>query len=46
MTNYYSVTTEDGITYYVFAGTKLEAAAQVADQMDPEDEILEVMKVL
>lgn len=44
--NYYNVETEDGITYHVFATSKLDAAKQVTDSMDPDDEILEVTQVL
>ncbi|MGI5408184.1 hypothetical protein ACQEV9_15455 [Streptomyces chartreusis] len=43
----YTVETEDGITYEgIFAPTKLEAAKQVAEVMDTEDEILEVTQIV
>jgi len=45
--NLYTVETEMGIIYEgVFAGTKLEAASEVARVMDPQDEILEVHRLV
>lgn len=45
--NLYTVETEDGITYDgVFAASEIEAAKEVAKYMDPEDEILEVIRAV
>jgi len=45
--NLYTITSEEGIIYEgIFAPTKLAAAMQVAEILDPNDDILEVTQIV